>query len=242
MLSDPRKWMLGASLVAAATLLWFAALWLDSDAIYARLGMGMHPITFLAIFVGLSAVAVALIFRRFARVREDLIAGRGVIAGWRVDEATFAAFAPKALADDAADKRMALMTIFGFVALIFGAFAIYDPDVAKPMLAMAAALCVVVTLAWLLGGRVSAKHWVWRGGEALIGRQGLMFNGVLHVWSIPLSWLSGARLTERPLALRVAYCYWNPRSVPQTVEVAIPVPPQARGDAERAVAALATDE
>jgi hypothetical protein len=238
MLSNPRKWMRGAVAVAAATLLWFAALWIDSDAIYERLGMGMHAVTFLAIFVGLSAVAVALIFRRFARVREDLIAGRGVVAGWTVDEATFAAFAPKALADDAADKRMALLTIFGFVAVIFGAFAIYDPDVAGPMLAMAAALCVVVTLAWLLGGRVSAEHWVWRGGEALIGQGGLMFNGVLHVWSVPLSWLSSARLSDHPAALRVVYAYFSPRAGPQPIEVAIPVPPHAREAAGRAAAAL----
>lgn len=238
MLSDPRKWAVVSFLVAAVALAWFVALALVGDAIYERLGMGMHPITFLAIFVGLSALAVALLFRRFAAIRDELLAGRGLLASWKVDEATFRAFAPKALEEDAVDKRMALMTVFGFVAVIFGAFAIADPSVAKPMLSVAAGLCVIVTLAWLLGGRTMAKHWIWRGGEARIGAHGLMFNGVLHVWSAPLTWLNGARLTDDPPALRVSYSYWNPRSVPQVLETVIPVPHSARAEAERAAAAL----
>lgn len=238
MLADPRKGLVWSLAVVALAAAWFVALALVGDAIYARLGMGMHPITFLAVFAALAGLAVAGLFRRFARIRDDLLAGRDLVAHWTVDEATFRAFAPKAIADDAAEKRQALMLVFGFVAVIFGAFAIYDPDVAVPMLSVAAALCVVVTLAWALGGRANRKHWEWRGGEARIGRRGLIFNGVLHVWSVPLSWLNGARLVEHPLALRVAYAYWNPRSVPQIVEAVIPVAPAARAGAERAEAAL----
>ena len=239
MLADPRKGVVWSFVLAGAAARWLIALAFDADALETLVGGALHPITFLAFFAMLAALVTGLMLRRFAQVRGDLLEGRDLIARWSVDEKAFLAFAPKAVADDADQKRLALMLVFGFVAVIFGGVAVYDPDVAVPMLAAAAALCLVVTLAWAIGARVTARHWRWRGGEALIGRRGLMFNGVLHVWAAPLSWLESARLLGDPPRLRVSYAYWNPRAGPQRVDVEIPVPAPARAEARRAAAALA---
>ena len=237
MLTDPRRPMSYALAALAAASLWFVALAVDDAALFARFDMVMHAITFLAIFVAVAAGVAALIFRRFAQVRDELLAGRREFARWRVDEATLRAVAPKALAEDVADKRGALFAVWFFVALIFGGFAIADPAAAPGMLAVAATLAVGVGVAYLFGRRVVADHWRWRGGEAIVGERGLMFNGVLHVWAVPLSWLQGARLSERPAALRVVYRHLSRAGV-QSVEALIPVPANARAEAERALAGL----
>lgn len=237
MLTDPRTLLRRSLILLALPALWFAALALDSDALFARFGMSMHAITFLALFVATVAGVAAAIFSRFATVRAELLEGRRTLARWRVDEPTLRALAPVALAEDDADKRGALIAVFGFVALIFGAFALADRRAAPFMLAVAALILIAVALAYLLGRRIAADHWAWRGGEAVIGERGLMFNGVLHVWDVPLSWLAGARVTENPLVLRVVYRHLSRAGV-QSAEAVLPVPPRERAQAERCAAAL----
>lgn len=238
MLADPRAWLRRALILLALPALWFAALALDSDALFDRFGMNMHAITFLALFVATVAGVAAAIFSRFATVRAELLEGRRTLARWRVDEPTLRALAPVALAEDEADKRGALLAVFGFVALIFGAFALADRRAAPFMLAVAELLLLAVSIAYLVGRRIGADHWAWRGGEAIIGERGLIFNGVLHVWAAPLSWLAGARLTDDPPALRVDYRHLSRAGV-QSVEAIVPAPPGARAEAQRARDALA---
>lgn len=237
MLADPRKGLWVALAIVAAALAWLAALPFAGDAIFARLGMGMHPITFLAIFAALAGAAAAWVFARFARVRSDLLAGRDVIARWRVGESALAAAAPEALAADEADKRGALLMILAFMALIFGAFALADPQAAPFMLSIGAVVAAVVGLAFLLGRRAARDLWRWRGGEAIVGRRGLIFNGALHVWAVPLTRLVGAQVAGEPPALVVAYRYLG-RAGAQTVTVTLPAPDAARQEAARAAAAL----
>jgi hypothetical protein len=234
MLSDPRIGRAVALSVTTLALLWLLAIAVASDAIYARLGMGMHPITFLAIFAALAGGAVAALFQRFATVKAELAQGLRVLGRWSVDRATFATVAPAALAADDADKRGVLRVILAFVAVIFGAVALIDPDVALVMMAVAAGLAAIVGLAFWLGRRTMRRHWVWRGGEAVVGERGLVFNGVLHVWDAPLTQLRGARVSASPPALVVAYRYWS-RAGAQGIETVIPVPRGAMAEA-RAVA------
>lgn len=237
MLTDPRRLLAGALAFLALPLGWFLALAVASDALFQRFGMGMHAVTFLSIFLACAFGVAALIFLRFATVKSELLAGRRVVGAWRVDEATMRQVAPKALAADDEDKRGALLTIWIFLALIFGGFALFDHDAAPAMLTAAAGFGVVMGFAYLLGRRTAVDHWRWRGGEAILGERGLIFNGVLHVWAVPLSWLAGARATTRPAAVVVAYRVWT-RAGPQTYEAVIPVPSDATEAARAAVARL----
>lgn len=237
MLSDPRKGFVVALALVGAALGWFAALGSAEDAIWSRLGMAMHAVTFLAIFLALASAAAAWVFARFAQVKADLAAGRDVLARWRVGEAQLDAFAPGALADEAADKRGALITIWVFLALTFGGFALADPEAGPAMLSVAAGIGVAVGLAFLYGRRVARAQLAFHGGEAVIGARGLVFNGALHVWAAPLTRLAGARIVAQGPVLVVGYRYLT-RAGFQFVEAAVPFPPAARGEAERAAARL----
>lgn len=236
MLGDPGKAAMISLAFVLAALMWFAALWLADEEIFSSLGYAMHAITLLAIFTLLAATAVTGLFWRFAAVKSELLAGRRVIARWRVDRKAFSGFAPVARDLDRAEKRQALFLVWFFLLAIFGGFALYDRDAAPVLLGVGAATAAAMGLAFLAGQRISARHLEFRSGEVIVGERGLLFNDVLHVWSVPLSWLAGAELG--PDGLAVAYAYFS-RMGPQYVTVLLPAPEEAAEAAQRAQRGLA---
>lgn len=234
MLSDPRIGLAASLIVAVLSAGWLAAQWLMSDALFEALGYAEHAITFLAIFLLLCGIAVALLFARLVRVKADLLAGRNVIARWSVDPQSFRVFAVVAEKREREEKRGALFLVLFFVVVIFGAFALFDLEAAPFMLSIAAAVAVAVVLAFLFGNRVRRKQLEPRSGEIIVGTDGVLVNGVLHVWHAFLTWLRGASLEPGPPAiLTIAYAFLA-RYGMQEVAVMLPVPADAAPQAERA--------
>lgn len=228
MRSDPRIGLAIALAVAAIALLWLLVGWLAADAIWTVVGSGSHAITLLAIFLLLVGLAVALLFRRFWRVKSDLLSGRNVIAQWVVDGEAFKAFASVAEPRERAEKRGALMLMGFFVAVIFGAFALFDPQVALPMLAMAALLVLILAAAYVMGRRQLEPG----SGEVIVGTDGALVNDVLHVWGAFPAWLANVELEPGPgPILTISYAVLV-RFGPRYVSVMMPVPPGKIGLAE----------
>lgn len=226
MLSNPRRGLFVALAVMALCLAWFVASAVFETRLRDALGMNRHAITYFAIVVLIFAAAAAFVFARFAAVRDELLAGRRVLASWRVDPRTWAAVAPAAFDAEARDKRSALIMVLVFVFVAFGAVALADPEAASGMTTLALLLAAAFVVAFLLGRRALAAHARLRDGIVVVGERGLLSNGVLHVWALPLSRLRGARLDARPPVLTVAYA-WRGRSGWQGVSVDLPVPPAA---------------
>lgn len=237
MLSDPRTGRAVSLAVCLLGLAWLFGQAVAADAIFAVMSYAMHATTLLAIFALLAGAASAWLFARFVQVREDLLAGRRVVATWDVDAGTFTRFAPGVLADDRRDKRQALVAVWVLIAVVFGAFGLYDPDAALPMAAIGAAVAVLLGGAMVLGGRVTRAHWRFRTGRVILGTDGLLFNDVLHVWGLPGSRLVGVVLAKDPPALLITYRFWT-RLGPQTVTVPLPIPLGAATTAADAAAAL----
>jgi hypothetical protein len=239
MLSDPRIGLNVCYALAAAAGLWVLANVLAGDALYDLIGDGVYPITMLAIFVGVSALAVGLlIFRSYARVKTDLLAGRGVIARWHADRDSFAAVGLISEAADRAEKRGALLLIFFFVAVIFGAFALFDPEAAPFMLAVGGAVVVMTTIAFVIGNRVRRKQLEFRNGDIIIGPDGLIVNDVLHMWGGFMASLDAAEvLAGPPEVLAIAYGTVT-RAGRQVTRVLLPVPPAQRELAAEAAGQL----
>lgn len=228
-LTDPRIGLRISFLAGAAAASWLLAQWVASDAIWNALsrflGYGIHAITFLSIFTLVACPFVALLFYRYARVKADLLAGRNVIARWKVDPASFMTFSPVAEARDRAEKRGALYLMFFFIALIFGAFALLDPEIAPAMLTVGAGTALILAVAFWLSNRVRKRHLQMRSGEIIVGTEGLLVNDVLHVWSAFLSWLVGAEIEQGPPSiLTITYAFWG-RYGPQFVGVMLPIGP-----------------
>jgi len=225
MRSDPRIGLTVSLLISAAAAVWLLGQWIASEALWAILGDTSHAITFLAIFAVVACPFVALLFYRYASVKADLLAGRNVIARWKVDPAGFTSFSAVAEARDRAEKRGALYLMFFFIALIFGAIALLDREAAAAMLTAGAALALLVTIAFWLSNRVRKSHLQMRSGEIVVGTQGLLVNDVLHVWSAFLSWLVDAEVEKGPPPiLTITYVVWGQYG-PQFVGVMLPIAP-----------------
>jgi hypothetical protein len=208
MMTNPRIGLRISLFVGAAAALWLFGLWPFSDQVWAAFGMVMHAITFVAIFLLLSSAPVALLFRQLAAVRADLLAGRNVIARWRVEPSLFEAHGKKELARDEDEKRFALFFILALIAASFGAIALFDPRAASGMAAIGTGVCVIILAAWWLGGRATRERFKLRSGEVIVGERGLLVNDVLHVWGTYLSWLSRVEIEKGPPpALLVTYAY-----------------------------------
>jgi hypothetical protein len=155
-----------------------------------------------------------------------------VIARWTVDPALFQAFGAAAEARDRAAKRGALYLIFFFIAAIFGVIALIDFEVAPMMLISGAAIALVMIIAFWLSNRVRKRHLQMRSGEIVVGTDGLLVNDVLHVWSVPMSWLCGAALEQGPDAILTITYATAGRYGTQHISVTLPVPPEAMALAE----------
>jgi len=212
-------------LIGAGAIVWLLGQWLFAAELWTNLGDATHAVTFLAMFAVVACPFVALLFYRYARVKADLLAGRNVIAQWKVDPASFKSFSAVAEARDRAEKRGALFLIFFFIAIIFGAIAMLDREAAPAMLMAGAGMGAVTAIAFWLSNRVRKSHLELRSGEIIVGTQGLLVNDVLHVWSGFLSWLVDVGLEKGPpRILTITYAFWG-RYGPQFVSVMLPVPP-----------------
>lgn len=238
MLTNPRIGLLISLVVSLAMAAWLVVQFVFDAELAAALGMTRHAITFLAIVGLVFALAAALVFAQFHRVRSDLLGGRNVLAEWTVDPTAFDRVAAVAVYRDDTEKRGALILILVFTALIFGAFAAFDPEAAAGMLGIGVAFSVVVVMAFLYGARVRRIQMQLCSDRIIVGRDGLLVNGILHVWAVPLTWLVGADFARRPPAsLNVTYAVLG-RAGPLLQTVTLPVPEQALPLAERAALEL----
>ena len=222
MLFNPRNGYIASAVTAAAAGLWLLAAMLFGDDIYQRMGSAMHALTLLSIFVCLAALAVAFLFRKMSRVRADLLSGRDVIAKWHVGETAWHQFAQEEHATDGDEKRSVLALIIFFAALSCGGLALANPNDAGLLALIAAGISAVMGFAYFMGRRVVWSQLDYRSGDIIVGRQGLMRDGVLHVWDLGLSWLEAPHIEEKPVpVLTVSYAYWA-RYGPQGVNVRLP--------------------
>lgn len=225
--------------IAALSASWIAAQATISDQLFARLGYGMHALTFFSIFFFFAGVAVALLFRRFARVRQELLDGTNVIARWTVNADTWSLFVKPAAQMERGEKQALLLTMYALIAVICGGLALAVPNDAVVFGWIAGGIAIIVTAGFLAGQRSFKGQLEYRGGDVIVGRRGVLVNGVLHVWDAWLSWLEGAVVSERkPAMLCISYGYWA-RYGPQSVTVQIPFSPEQASLAMGARAALA---
>lgn len=234
---DPHGARRIALIILLLPLAWFAGLWFASDTIWSRLGMNMHAVTFFSMFVAVAATVAVLLFGRWVKIEDDLLAGRDVIARWQVDATSLAIVEQVTLAEESRDKATLIRIVLILVAIVFGGFIWFDPEAAPGMIGFGLAFAVVIWWAYRAGQARLEAQATMRSGEVIIGRHGLRYNGRLHVWGVPLSWLRGAAFETSPRSLVVGYVFLT-RMGMQSVGVRLPVPATALDEARKAEKAL----
>ncbi len=225
MRSDPRTGYWVSLSVAAIAVAWLGLFALDGDALHDRLGSAAFAITFIALFLAISAVIVAMLFRRFVRVRNDLVAGSDVVARWTVDPEDWPAFAEHAGEATRADHRAILVAILAFDVVICSVLAAINPGDATIFLWIGLGIAAVGCLGWLLGRRAMADHLTFRTGDVIVGRRGMLVNGVLHVWGYAGARLDAVQVIDDEKPNRLAFTYsWIARTGRQYATAYAPIP------------------
>jgi hypothetical protein len=227
MLSDPRRGLHVSLILVFAAGLWLSAQWPLGDRFFDMLGYAVYTVDLVAILVLTAGLLVALLFARYLRVKQDLLAGRKVIARWQADPVSFRAFAGVADARDDSDKRSVLLLVLGFIVVIFCGFALADKSAAPAMLSTGAVLSLVMVLSYALGRGIRRKQLEAHSLEVIVGFDGLLVNDVLHVWRTPVSWFVSCRIEPGPPGLMTMTYAFVARSGAQFVEVLLPVPDHA---------------
>ena len=124
MLSNPFTGQRVSLALAALCGVWLTIYVFNAEALYHRLGDLAHALTFLAIFLGLSGVAVSFLFRGMARVRRALATGEEVFGRWQVTPQEWADFVGRSRPEGIKDRAMTLFLIAVFSVVICGALAI----------------------------------------------------------------------------------------------------------------------
>lgn len=236
---NPRIGQAVCLILAALAACWLATDWLADQFLAQKMGMARHALTYLALIVLFSALVVAVMFRNLARLRENLQAGYGVIAAWRIDEPAWTAVAQRAVADEQREKRIVLRTVWICIALIFTAFALLDQKAAPVMLGIGFLLLLVMGVAYLAGMWLSGRRSTFAGGTVVIGYKGLLMNGVLHCWDNWRARLVSVSLNrlEKPAQLHIIYRQ-RMRSTEEEVRLLVPVGPDDLAAATKVVVSL----
>ena len=192
---------------------------------------------FVSIVVAASSAVIALVFRRFARIRGELMAGR-TLARWRVTKQEWEAFARKDEPATRADQRATLGLILLFALAIPAAMALGGGE-PKLLAAIALGVGAIGCLGYGLGRRQAKAVARYRDGVVALGRDGMLVNGAFHSWRTVGGRIVGARIEtdEKPAALTLVYAYWM-RSGEHHVTVRAPIPPSALAQARAALARL----
>ena len=171
---------------------------------------GNYAVTFLSLFVCLSAAVVAYMFRSRSRKLDKLISGESQIAGWVLDETEKKMYADHLFAGKKTKNSALFITTSLLLALVFGVFIIF---MSEGRLFMFLFLLGIVAL---IAGFAFGMPYYYRyknlkgDGNILIGRKYAYVNGFFHNWDFPLSGLDKVEIMNEPFrGLRLRYYYYT---------------------------------
>jgi uncharacterized membrane protein HdeD (DUF308 family) len=190
------------------------------------------------LWLGVSGVIVAALFRSRARAHDDIVAGPHHMVRWQYPREQWLAHAN---ADHAIElsSKWALWRLIAVISIIIGgSFAIVDRDagliVFAVLLGLLALLAAVVSLTTSASYRHARQH----QSEVVIGRDGAIYNGVLHVWRGWGARLGAIRYPGPAGSLTINYT--TPSRYTRTRhQVRIPVPPGREPEAAAVARMLA---
>ena len=203
---------------------------------------GGFAIAFVSFFLAVSGVVIALLFFTRARTMDTILSDPSPLAHWIYPEEMARASVEREFREFQARNRAMFIIIGGMLAVVALVFLLFvgegGPETGLFLLAVIAVLFVVSRVApWLERRReMSAPH------EALITRDGIVFNGSVYPFRSFLVFWHGVTLRElkkkNPAALVFSFTQLVGRFIIQPFEVVVPVPPGEEESAREIVGDL----
>ncbi|MDO9037938.1 MAG: zinc-ribbon domain-containing protein [Lutibacter sp.] len=185
---------------------------------------GFWTIAFIGMFVFLSAIIVAFIFKSRAKKLQTLITGENVLASWKFNEDDKLGYVNYLFENEKAKNKGIFWVTSILIVVIFGVFILVINEGKAVMLLVMFALIGFIGL-FAFGMPIYYKTKNLNGdGNVLIGKKFAYINGFFHNWDFPLSGIKKCRVINEPFyGLHIQY-YYTDRTFTNTEELNIPAP------------------
>ena len=184
----------------------------------------VFPLTLLGIFVALSALIVAYIFRSRAKKLDTLLSGENVLASWILDEELKRQYVHQFYEAERAKNKALFWIVTVFMVLIFGAFILFMDEGRGFMLSVMIGVILLVALFAFTMPNYYKNRNLKGDGQVLIGKKFAYINGFFHNWDFPLSGLEKVKVIQTPFYGLYLKYYYTDRTLTNTEELHIPAP------------------
>ena len=179
---------------------------------------GCYAVTLIALFVFLSLLVVAFIFRGRGKKMDKLISGEELIAAWRLNDEKKETYVNHLFLSEKEKNRGIFILITLFMVLSFGLLILFMKENRWPMFLFFVGIMSFIAL-FAFGMPYYYRFRNGRGdGYVLIGRKYVYVNGFFHNWDFPLSGLVKAKAIQKPFYGLLLHYYYYDRT-PRNEEV-----------------------
>ena len=171
---------------------------------------GNYALSFIALFLFLSSVVVAFIFRSRARKMDKLIWGEEIISSWTLDDDARRAFADHLFTSEKGKNNGLFIVITLIMVLFFGLFILFMEEGRWMMFLFFLVIMTLIAL-FAFGMPYYYRFRNNRGdGYVVIGRKYAYVNGFFHNWDFPLSGLKEVKVIQKPYyGILLRYYYYD---------------------------------
>lgn len=237
-----RRWVIASQFAMLAGLCMMALPVLGAVDIFADGG----AMLLIGIWLAVSAFVVFLLMRSRARAHDLIVGVEGGVASGRLAHWTYelGAWLDHVGQDNDLERagKWALWRVIAiFCVVIGGAFWLFDPTGGGPAVALVLlGVLAVLALVVQLGTLTAFRHHASAPGQVFIGRDGVWYNGTLHVWRGWGTRIDAVTYHTQDGSLAIRYSAPS-RYGRQSHQVRIPVPSGAEDEAHAVAEVLAAE-
>ena len=202
-----------------------------------------YAVSFIGVFIALSAFVVFLMFRGRATVRSHMLDPQKVLARWEYSKE----FWTELVSEDQSDAgigKIGGLALAGIFALIGFAVFLADTHDHGLFLILMLGIALFFVFVGFASSRAAKRRIENSLPEAVISREGLFFKNILYTWNArKVAYLESVGISpEQPTALvfgiRQLSRGWSNSVRYQLLEVSVPIPPGQEQAAEEIVRIL----
>ncbi|MCP3892055.1 MAG: hypothetical protein GY702_24775 [Desulfobulbaceae bacterium] len=183
-----------------------------------------YPTVLGSLFLFISSIFIALIFRNRAKKMDTLKQGISLLAKWELSESQLVEYAREAK-KESLEKNKVIISIIAFFFIFFTSVFLFfmDEDRLQFAILMFSGLLFPLIAAFLMPVYTFNKQ---MNGDrkVLIGKKFAYFNGSFHNWDYPLSGLTKTTIIKKPFYGIFLSYYYTDRTLTHSAELKIPAP------------------
>lgn len=230
------EWKKGAASLIAAVIfviiIFLSYLFID--------GMeGGYAIAFVALFLAISSVGVALLFVHRARVMDTILADPSPLAHWTYPEDVARVSVEREYGEFQERNRAVFFIVGGMLVIVALFFLIFVEDGGLETGLFLLALTVFLYIVSKVMPRIERQRAMKASHDAFISHFGIIYEGVVYPFRSFLVWQTGIQLRKaskkKPAAIIFSFSQLVGQFIIQPFDVVIPVPAGEEDTAVRIV-------